>query len=96
MDAVNAFLNSSLKEEVYCRYLPGLGKKSTILRLYKAVYGLRIAGKRWEDDIKEMLLSLGFQSCPDDPALYTDNRMVIMVFVDDFLAAYHRSESTHA
>jgi hypothetical protein len=43
-----------------------------------------------------MLLSLGFQTCPDDPALYTDNRMVIMVFVDDFLAAYYCSESTHA
>jgi acyl-ACP thioesterase len=43
-----------------------------------------------------MLLSLGFKSCPDDPALYTDNRMVIMVFVDDFLAVYHRSESKHA
>ncbi|OKO99429.1 Retrovirus-related Pol polyprotein from transposon TNT 1-94 [Penicillium subrubescens] len=76
MDAVNAFLNSSLKEEVYCRYPPGLGhKKSMILRLHKAVYGLRIAGKRWEDDIKEMLLLLGFQSCPDDPALYTDNHV---------------------
>jgi hypothetical protein len=67
-----------------------------VLRLHKAVYGLRIAGKRWEDDIKEMLLSLGFKPCPDDPALYTDNRMIIMVFVDDFLAAYHKSESSYA
>jgi hypothetical protein len=47
MDAVNAFLNSTLKEEVYCRYPPGLGHhRSMILRLHKAVYGLRIAGKR--------------------------------------------------
>jgi hypothetical protein len=96
MDAVNAFLNSSLNEEVYCRYPPGLGKRSMVLRLRKAVYGLRIAGKRWEDDIKEMLLSLRFKPCPDDPALYTDNRMVIIVYVDDFLAAYHKSESLHA
>jgi hypothetical protein len=43
-----------------------------------------------------MLLLLGFQSCPDNPALYTDNRIVIIVFVDDFLATYHRSKSTHA
>ena len=96
MDAVNAFLNSSLTEEVYCRYPPGLGKSTKVLRLHKAVYGLRIAGKKWEDDIKVMLLSIGFKPCPDDPALYTDNRMVIMVFVDDFLGLYHRSESTHA
>jgi hypothetical protein len=43
-----------------------------------------------------MLILLGFKPCPDDPALYTDNRMVIMVYVDDFLAAYYRSESLHA
>jgi hypothetical protein len=43
-----------------------------------------------------MLLSLSFKSCPDDPALYTNNRIVIIVFVDDFLAVYHRSKSKHA
>jgi hypothetical protein len=43
-----------------------------------------------------MLISLRFKPCPDDPALYTDNRMVIIVYVDDFLAAYHRSKSLHA
>jgi hypothetical protein len=43
-----------------------------------------------------MLLSLGFKPCPDDPALYINNRMVIIVFVDDFLTAYHKSESLHA
>jgi hypothetical protein len=97
MDAVNTFLNSTLKEEVYYRYLLGLSHyRLIILRLHKVVYGLRIAGKRWEDDIKEMLLLLRFKSCPNDPALYTNNRMVIIVFVDDFLATYHRSESTHA
>jgi hypothetical protein len=67
-----------------------------VLRLHKVVYSLRIAGKRWEDDIKEMLLSLRFKPCLDDPALYTNNRMVIIVFVDDFLAAYHKSKSLHA
>lgn len=96
MDAVNAFLNSELHEEVYCQYPPGMRRNSMVLRLYKALYGLRIAGKRWEDDVKEILLSLGFRPCPDDLALYTDNRMVIMIFVDDFLAAYHKSESLHA
>lgn len=96
MDAVNAFLNSNLKEEVYCRYPPGMGRRSMVLRVLKAIYGLRISGKRWENDVKEMLLSIGFRPCPDDPALYTNNRMVIIIFVDDFLAAYHKSESLHA
>ena len=46
MDAVNAFLNSTLREEVYCQYPPGMRRKSMVLRLHKAVYSLRIASKR--------------------------------------------------
>ncbi len=43
-----------------------------------------------------MLTNVGLRSCPEDPALYTDSHVVMMVFVDDFLAVYHASESSHA
>ncbi|KAJ5124630.1 uncharacterized protein N7515_008455 [Penicillium bovifimosum] len=96
MDAVNAFLNSRLDNEVYCQYPAGIGSNGKHLRLRRALYGLRIAGKRWETDIRTMLISLGFKPCPEDPCLYSDDKMIIMLFVDDFLAAYHPSESEHA
>jgi hypothetical protein len=44
MDVRSAFLNGDLKEEVYVRQLPGFiirGKESKVLRLRKALYGLR-------------------------------------------------------
>ncbi|KAJ5109801.1 hypothetical protein N7532_002446 [Penicillium argentinense] len=96
MDVVNAFLNSKLDQEVYCHYPPGMGSKGRCLKLKRAVYGLRVAGKRWENDIRSTLLSINFQHCPDDPCLYHDGKMIIMVFVDDFLALYHRSDKQHA
>jgi hypothetical protein len=43
-----------------------------------------------------MLLSLGFKPYLDDPALYTNNYIVIIVFVDDFLATYYKSKSLYA
>jgi hypothetical protein len=43
-----------------------------------------------------MLLTLRFKAYPKDPALYTNNRIVIIVFVNDFLATYHKSKSKHA
>jgi hypothetical protein len=44
MDVKSAFLNGDLKEEVYVHQLPGFaipGKEGKVLRLRKALYGLR-------------------------------------------------------
>jgi hypothetical protein len=44
MDVKSAFLNDDLKEEVYVHQPPGFvipGKENKVLRLRKALYGLR-------------------------------------------------------
>jgi hypothetical protein len=46
MDVKSAFLNGDLKEEVYVKQPPGfviLGEERKVLRLQKALYGLRQA-----------------------------------------------------
>jgi hypothetical protein len=43
-----------------------------------------------------VLTAVGLRPCPEDPALYTDGHVVVMVFVDDFLAIYYASESAYA
>jgi hypothetical protein len=46
MDVKSAFLNNDLKEEVYVHQLSGFvipGKVNKVLRLRKALYGLRQA-----------------------------------------------------
>jgi hypothetical protein len=50
MDVKSAFLNGDLKEEVYIHQRPGfviLGKENKVLRLRKALYGLRQAPRTW-------------------------------------------------
>jgi hypothetical protein len=44
MDVKSAFLNGDLKEEVYVKQPPGFvipGEEGKVLRLHKALYGLR-------------------------------------------------------
>jgi hypothetical protein len=43
-----------------------------------------------------MLTAVGLRSCPEDPTLYTNSYVIIMVFVNDFLAVYYTSEATYA
>ena len=43
-----------------------------------------------------MLLSLGFKSCAEGSSLYSDRKIIIMVFIDDFLGAYYLSHAEYA
>jgi Reverse transcriptase (RNA-dependent DNA polymerase) len=42
-DAVNAFVNADLKQNIYMRMPPGYRKAGLILKLLKALYGLRVS-----------------------------------------------------
>ena len=41
-------------------------------------------------------MSLGFEAYPKDPSLYLDRKMIIIVFINDFLTIFYLSESRYA
>ena len=45
MDAINAFINAPIKEDVYVQWPPGYKKRNTVLKLRRALYGLRVSPK---------------------------------------------------
>jgi hypothetical protein len=64
MDVKSAFLNGQLKEEVYVAQPPGFVDKDhpgKVLRLHKALYGLRQAPRTWNTKLDATLISLGFR-----------------------------------
>jgi hypothetical protein len=74
MDAKSAFLNGTLKEEVYIHQPPGfviVGNESKVLRLHKALYGLRQAPRAWNDRLDTTLTLLGFQRSGSEHGIYT-------------------------
>ncbi|KAF0888781.1 hypothetical protein E2562_017781 [Oryza meyeriana var. granulata] len=73
MDVKSAFLNGELIEEVYVRQPPGFtvaGHEDKVLRLDKALYGLRQAPRAWNAKLDETLVTLGFNHSASEHAVY--------------------------
>jgi hypothetical protein len=92
MDLKSAFLNGELREEVYVAQLPGfavVGQEKKVLRLIKALYGLRQAPRAWYAKLDSSLGSLGFQRSAYEHVVYTrgagEQRLIVGVYVDDLV-----------
>jgi hypothetical protein len=93
MDVKSAFLNGDLSEEVYVQQPPGFVVKNgsgKVLKLRKALYGLRQAPRAWNARLDKELLKLGFVRNPLEHAVYkrsdqNGNFLVVGVYVDDLI-----------
>jgi hypothetical protein len=92
MDVKSAFLNVDLKEEVYVHQPPGFaipGKEGKVLRLRKALYGLRQAPRAWNAKLDSTLKRMGFEQSPHEAAVYRrgseGNTLLVGVCVDDLV-----------
>jgi hypothetical protein len=89
MDVKSAFLNGDLKEEVYVHQPQGFaipGKEGKVLRLRKALYGLRQAPRAWNAKLDSTLRRMGFEQSPHEAAVYRRgngrNVLLVGVYVD--------------
>jgi hypothetical protein len=92
MDVKSSFLNGDLAEEVYGSQPPGFikhGQESNVLKVHKAMYGLRQAQRAWISKLDSMLNTLGFAKCRTKHGLYTrvneKQRLIVCVYVDDLI-----------
>jgi hypothetical protein len=88
-DAINAFLNSPLNKNIYVSYPPGYYKKNKALKLYKALYGLRRSGLLWQMDLKNTLKEPGLYPISEDPCLYSNDKLILIVFVNNMILIYY-------
>ena len=56
-----------------------------LVRLRKALYGLKTAGRDWFEEVKGKLISFGYTQSVIDPCLFLGEDIQIYVYVDDFL-----------
>lgn len=94
LDAVNAFINGVLDEEVYTHLPEGFKLPGKILRLKRALYGLRRSPLLWLKEFTSALLDLGLTPIPEAQCLFTNGRLVVFFYVDDVVILYHRSHQT--
>jgi hypothetical protein len=92
MDVKSVFLNGDLKEEVYVHQPPGFaipGKEGKVLRLRKALYGLRQAPRVWNAKLDSTLKGMGFTPSTHEAAIYRRGNgrsaLLVGVYVDDLV-----------
>jgi hypothetical protein len=99
-DIKTAFLHGYLKEEVYVRPPRGweylAGGPGRVLRLHRALYGLRQAPRAWNERLTSELASRGFVQSNADPGLWilkSESGVVLtMFYVDDGMVAARTEE----
>jgi len=108
VDVCQAFLNAHLQEEVYMHppeFFPipeALQGKRVMVRVWRALYGLRQAPRAWYHEIKRTLQAMGFNPTAADETIYvkdkeTDNKEIgptfILLYVDDLLISCSSPET---
>jgi len=58
----------------------------------KALYGLKQAPRLWYKDIDGYLQSIGFRQSAEDPNLYLQQGVLLVLYVDDLLIAHNGAE----
>ena len=88
-DVVGAYLNAKLKDDIFMHQPKGFevpGKEHSVLHLKRVIYGLKQSGRKWYDELKRTLLSIGFTRCRIAHAVfyhYDQDAIVLAVDVDD-------------
>jgi hypothetical protein len=89
-DVLNAFLNALLDKLVYVQtpypYVEEFGK---LLKLKRALYGLKDAPLLWYKHLKETLTKLGLKPVKEVPCLFTNERLIVFFYVDDIVVLVH-------
>ncbi|CAI7878123.1 unnamed protein product, partial [Closterium sp. NIES-54] len=101
LDFITAFLQGSLHEEIWLRRPPSLTRSflaGTQWSLWRPVYGLRHAPRKWHDTLRTTLAALGFAPSTADPSLFlrTDTSLTpfyILVYINDLVFATADTEA---
>jgi hypothetical protein len=93
MDAVNAFVHCDLDEVVYMKMPPGFTKPGRVLRLQKALYGLRRSPLLWQKNLTSSLKELGFKEVPQEPCVMLNEGVVVFFYVDDIVFCYRKKDT---
>lgn len=93
MDVTTAYLHSELTDEVYMKQPDGyvdIRNPNSVLKLNKAIYGLKQSGRAWNTKLDAVLRKIDFLPCVNEPCLYYkngDSLNLIAVYVDDLILA---------
>ena len=102
IDISQAFINRELDVEIYMQQPEGFsrGNPGTVLRLVKGLYGLKQAGRVWNQKLHSVLLQIGLKQLKSDFSVYiyarNEVKVTILIFIDNITLAGHSVASIKA
>lgn len=85
LDIPTAFLNGELNSEVYIKPPEGLKTKSQVLKLNRALYGLKESPRVWNDTFSNFAIKNKLKRSRFDCCLYYNKDIWLLLYVDDIL-----------
>ena len=95
-DVTNAFTQAEIDTDVFVEQAPGFkvydkDGGELVLKLLRALYGTKQAGRLWQETLRKHLLDMGFKNSLVDPCLYSlhtkRGTILLGVYVDDIIVA---------
>jgi hypothetical protein len=92
MDVKSAFLNGTIKEEVYVEQPPGFEDQeypNHVYKLHKTLYGLKEAPRAWYECLRDFLTQNNFKIDKADSTLFTrkvdKDLFICQIYIDDII-----------
>ncbi len=97
LNAIAAYLNSDLTEEIYLQPLDGVPTNPNMVwHLKKALYNLKQARLEWYRTLQPHIQSIGYAQSRHDPCLYAcDPENFTVVYVDNLLLFTPKKQLLH-
>lgn len=96
MDVKTAFLNGTLKEELYMKIPEGIKTENDkVCKLHKSIYGLKQSARCWFEKFDEVLKYYNLKNSEVDRCLFfldkgsINKNIYVILYVDDLLIATH-------
>ncbi len=92
LDAVNEYVYADLDETVFMRMPPGYGEHGKVLKLNRALYGLRRSPLLWRQKLTVEMKKLGFEEIPQKPCMVQKNGIICFFHMDDILFVFKKNQ----
>lgn len=84
-DAINAFINSWLDEEIFCKSSEGFKQLSKCWKLFRMLYGLKQAPMLWYKELTMTLKDLRLMFIFGVKCFYANDWRILFFYVDDIV-----------
>ncbi|KAH9404346.1 hypothetical protein TYRP_000167 [Tyrophagus putrescentiae] len=86
-DVKTAYLHAELKETIFMELPEGFRVPGKVLKLNKAVYGLKQSARCWNEHIQQIFVNNQLKQSTNDQCLYYNNNkeLYVLLYVDDLL-----------